>query len=44
MAIGKSNAGPSLRTSAGARLIVILREGTSKLELRIAARTRSFAS
>ena len=40
-AIGRSNAGPSLRTSAGARLTVMRREGNSKRELTIAVRTRS---
>ena len=43
-AIGTSNAAPSLRTSAGARLIVILRAGKVNPVCRIAARTRSLAS
>ena len=40
-AIGRSNAVPALRTSAGARLTVMRCSGNSKPEFRIAARTRS---
>ena len=40
-AIGRSNAAPALRTSAGARLTVIRCGGNSNPELRIALRTRS---
>ena len=40
-AIGRSNRAPSFRTWAGARLIVILRAGNSKPQLRTAASTRS---
>src|SRR5438445_9507636 len=43
-AIGRSNAEPSLRVSAGARLTVIRLMGTSYPEFRTAARTRSRAS
>jgi len=43
-AIGRSKTGPSFLMSAGARLTVILREGSSQFEFRIAARTRSLAS
>ena len=39
--MGRSNDGPSLRRSAGARLTVMRRDGNSKAELTIAARTRS---
>ncbi len=39
--MGRSNDGPSLRTSAGARLTVMRREGNSYAELTMAARTRS---
>ena len=44
MAIGKSNAEPSLRISAGARLTVILRTGRANWVLRMAAETRSLLS
>ena len=40
-AIGRSNAAPTLRTSAGARLTVTRSGGNGKPELRIAVRTRS---
>src|ERR1039458_5332599 len=40
-AIGKSNAAPALRTSAGARLTTIRWAGNSKPELRMALLTRS---
>ena len=43
-AMGKSYDGPSFGRSAGARLTVILRAGKSAPVLRIAERTRSFAS
>ena len=42
--MGRSNDGPSLRRSAGARLTVMRRDGNSKDELTIAARTRSLLS
>ena len=40
-AIGRSNAAPAFRTSAGARLTVTRSAGNSKPQLRMAARTRS---
>jgi hypothetical protein len=44
MAIGRSNAVPSLGSSAGARLTVTRRWGNLKPALRIAGLTRSRAS
>ena len=44
IAIGRSNAVPSFLTSAGARLIVILRGGSLNPELTSAAPTRSLLS
>src|SRR5690606_187908 len=43
-AMARSKRPPSLGRSAGARFTVIARAGNSNCELRIAARTRSFAS